>query len=176
MIRDMCRRISTMKIFTATGICLALLLSGCTCARDSTEPALGKENRLAVHLASVDQDDSFSLQKVGAEGELLFLAPLPLITDVDVHHASVATAAGGKPAVLLELTDGGAEVLRRQSDVYVGRNLAFLWDGRVVYAPRVISPLASKLMIVGGTDATPAELLEGIVGGLNVAASGRGEE
>lgn len=164
---------STVKNLAAAGaVCLVLLLSGCTEPHDSTAPAAGTGNRLAVHAASDERDGIFTVQKVGPEGELLFLATQPLITDGDVHHASITTAADGRLAVLLELTDGGAEVLRIESDTYVGRNLVFLWDGHVVFAPRVHSALAARLMIVGKTDAT-SESLDDIVDGLNVAMSNK---
>lgn len=165
-------RTSTVETLAAAGaVGLVMLLSGCTEPHDSTTPPAGKENRLAVHAASDERDGVFTVQKVGPEGELLFLAAKPLITDDDVRHASITTAADGRPAVLLELTDGGAEAVRSESGTYVGRNLVFLWDGDVVFAPRAQSPLGSRLMMVGGTDPAPSDWLDDVVSGLNVAAS-----
>lgn len=124
-----------------------------------------------MHVASIEGSGDLSIEKVGPDGQPLFLATTPIITEVDLVNASLSTAADGRPALVLDASEDGAARLREESQTYVGRNLAFVWGGQVIYSPRVQSPLGSKLMIIGGTDVLPSDALREIADRINAAVS-----
>lgn len=157
----------------AIGLVLAAtLLVGCQKSGQSPELGTSAKGRLSVHVASTEGSGDLSIEKVGPDGQSFFLAATPIITEADLISASLSTAADGRPALVLDASEGGAARLREESGTYVGRYLAFVWDGRVVYSPRVQSPLGSKLMIVGGTDVLPFDALREIADRINGAVSG----
>ena len=124
-----------------------------------------------MHVASTEGSGNLSIEEVGPDGQSYFLATTPIITEADIASASLSTAADGRPAVVLDASEGGAARLREESETYVGRYLAFVWDGQVVYCPRVRTALGAKLMIVGGTDVLPSYALGEIADRINAAGS-----
>lgn len=156
----------------AIGLVLAAMLLVC-CQRSGQSPGLGAsaKSRLSVHVASSEGSDDLSIEKVGPDGQSFFHATKPIITEKDIVSASLSTAADGRPAVVLDTSERGAARLREESESYVGRYLAFVWDGQVVYCPRVQTALGAKLMIVGGTDVLTSDALGEIADRINAAGS-----
>jgi hypothetical protein len=171
------RRCSLGNAPWAIGLVLASLALVCCQKSGQSRPLeASARSRLAVHVASTETSGDLTVQKIGPDGQSLFLATTPILTEADVLHASFSTAADGRPALVLDVSEGGAARLRGEAEAYVGRFLAFLWNEQVVYCPRVQSPLGSKLMLVGGTDVLPSDVLHEIADTINAAASEGGRD
>jgi len=136
----------------ALSLALLLLAFGCAEPGRSSAPPAREPARFAVHIASTEPDNQLTLETPGRDGHPLFLDPTPLITGRDLLRATPDTATDGRPALTLELTDDGAARLRDAADSYIDRILAFVWDDRIIYAPRARAPLSHRLMIVTGPD------------------------
>jgi preprotein translocase subunit SecD len=156
----------------AFGVLLAVSVLGCR--RPSSETASATKSGgdvLDVYLASDTPEGELLVQRVGPDGEKLYLAASPLVAGRDLVRATRSVSTDGRPALILDATEEAAATLRDASDAYVGRMLAFVWRGQVVYAPYVRGPLSSKLMIVGGTDILPDDQLDAIAARVDSHAS-----
>jgi|GEM_PF-6619059 preprotein translocase subunit SecD len=135
------------KIF-AIGIASLMFSFGCKSTKDSTTTFTQLDiSRFVVHVASRERDDYFTQIQLNPNRPDLFLAPVPLLTSVDIKSASAGAHPTGRTVVNFTLTDESSEVFHSQSPIYLDRYLSFLWDNRVISEARVFSPLKSKMSI-----------------------------
>lgn len=83
---------------------------------------------------------------------------------LDLPPASIQTVgleldADGTAALSLWLSDEAAQAFAGLTDASVGRALAVVWDGRVLTAPVVESPIRNGMVMITGLDAGEAERL-----------------
>lgn len=143
-----------------------LLVAGCY-ADNVTTSRLNEDRNLAVYMASKTHDDVCTIQQACPDGEILFLAPTPLITRVDIAQASIGSHSRGGHEITLRLSNSGSESVQSQNDQLTGRYLVFVWDENVIYAPIVQPPLYSTLLISDDQFELSEETLQTIVDELN---------
>jgi preprotein translocase subunit SecD len=144
-------------------LCIALIRV--VCASDSTDrPGMGVEFRRA----EVEPADSLTQATVQGSGQKIYLHK-----DADLTSADVAVARVVKADVLgdrketfsvdVQFTKQGANRMAVLSQEHHGKPLAILFDGKVISAPLIMSPLSETVVIAGGfTDAEAKRLADAL--------------
>lgn len=114
------------------------------------------EFRLAEE-AAASELDPVSLE---GDGRVLHLHRQVLVSNSDVTEASVV-AMGDGFGVRVAFTPAGADRLRRDTLVHIGKPMAVLLDGRLTLAPTLQTPVSDSAVISGDYTREAAERLAG---------------
>lgn len=70
-------------------------------------------------------------------GQVLWVAPTDDVTSVDIERAEQVIGSDGSPALAIVFTDDGARKMSALSTTRIGQPIAFLVDGKLIWAPVV---------------------------------------
>ena len=126
------------------------------------------QTQFEIRAAAANATDGWVLmERPGRDGPI-WVAPTASLTSADILRAQESRADAGRLAVEIDLTDAGAARMRKLSQDQLGKPVAMVLDGRVIWAPTVRGEMSNEAMITGSgpTGLTPDE-----VGGI-IAAIG----
>jgi preprotein translocase subunit SecD len=90
---------------------------------------------------------------------VLWVAPTNDLTAVDIERAEPVTGSDGSPALTIVFTDAGARKMAALSATRLGQPIAFLLDGKVIWAPVVRARIEREAVLSGGPGGlTPDEV------------------
>ena len=138
----------------ATGV---VLLSGCALWQGSGRsdtPGPGKPVALQVCLATPDARAGYRALR-DEEGQVLFAARDPLLTEADVLAAGTLISEL-RSLVRIEFAPPAADLLERATAEHIGDRLAIFIDGRLVMSPPVRGSITTGKVLLDG-NFTPAE-------------------
>src|SRR5262245_34546069 len=103
---------------------------------------------VAILLGGMAQTPQFSIRAASSEpvtgwdrmqldDRVVWVSPTVSLTAADIAKAEAITTSDGKKAVDIELTDGGADKMRRLSAAQMDKLIAMVLDGKLIWAPRV---------------------------------------
>ncbi|MDG9922251.1 hypothetical protein N7602_01855, partial [Pseudomonas sp. GD04045] len=131
--------------------------SGC-----ASEARLATGHQLGIHPARTASADGLQAMTDRHSGVRLWVAPQPVLTEVDVQQAEMAFTPDGQPAVILTLTDAGRATLAALTRTQLGQPLAILIDGELRLAPIIREPvLDGRVALTGFDTLEEAEQLAG---------------
>src|SRR5262245_50871004 len=115
---------------------------------------------VAILFGAVTQAPQFSLRAASEEpvtgwdrmeldNRVVWVSPTVSLTSADIERADPITMPDGKKAISIELTDGGAEKMRRLSAAQMDKLIAMVLDGKLIWAPRVRSEIGKRGVITG---------------------------
>jgi preprotein translocase subunit SecD len=104
-----------------------------------------------VHVGSYEPGEDFSETWDGGPRSVYF-DPEPFITGVHVAEFTDEEDQDGNPALLLQFTEAGAELMRASTSERIGQPMVLTIDGRVHMAPTVQSALSQAAMVTGQGD------------------------
>ena len=115
-------------------------------AQETKKPAATFEIRLA------ESEPAEGLKPATVEGSKtkIYLHKEASLTAKDVSGAKSIKDDAGKPAVEIVLTDKGGEKLAKATAGHVGKPLAMIVDGKVIFAPVVRSKIEGPKVLVTG--------------------------
>ena len=120
---------------------------------------------LALYIAESEAQPTLEPVKVeGRHGETIYLHPKPFLTGEHVAAAKVVQD-NGRPAIDLTFDDAGREAMAEATGDALptpeGRYklLAFVLDGKVIFAPRINSQIAAKARVAADFNQQEAEAL-----------------
>ncbi|MFI4855527.1 MAG: SecDF P1 head subdomain-containing protein [Phycisphaerales bacterium JB065] len=127
--------ICTLTVITGS------VVSGCSTAQTRFGVHAGAEN------ASETRTATFELP-----GRTVYYDPNPFITEHHVAGFSRSRDANGNPALSMELSDQGTEIMREWSGQNVGNYAVLTLEGEVLSAPVLITPIGRRIQVTTGTD------------------------
>jgi preprotein translocase subunit SecD len=90
---------------------------------------------------------------------VLWVAPTDELTSVDIERAESVTGSDGFPALTIVFTDDGAKKMAALSATRLGQPIAFLLDGKLIWAPVVRARIEKEAVLSGGPGGlTPDEV------------------
>ena len=113
-------------------------------AAEKSKPAKGKvpakvstvnAKSAAFELRLVRQDDKGQQFSSWSDDKAYYLDPKPIVGLADIKSAKVGEDNLGKSFLSVELKESGATRLQKQTEQSVGRQLAFIVQGKVLNAP-----------------------------------------
>jgi preprotein translocase subunit SecD len=123
----------------------------------------GAGGGVAVRLVDESPDAAARAREqrvTGPDGHVLWLAPGEVVTPAMFASAHTALDAAGHPAVDFTLTSEGRERLAAVTRQNIGKRLALLANGKVLWAPMVRDPITGgKGQISGRFTEAEAEAL-----------------
>jgi preprotein translocase subunit SecD len=82
--------------------------------------------------------------------QVLWVAPTSPLTLTDIDRADASTTSGGDPAVTVVFTADGATKMAALSAAQLGKPIAILLDGKLIWAPVVRGELGKDILLSGG--------------------------
>jgi len=92
------------------------------------------------------------------EGKRIYLTAKPLLTNNDFIHATV-TLTEGQFVLNLDMTAEGAQRIQTFTENNVGKEMAFLVNGRVIKTPKIRDPIVGNGFLVGAFGRDEAQKL-----------------
>ena len=90
---------------------------------------------------------------------VLWVAPTNDLTSVEIERAESVTGSDGSPALSIVFTDDGAKKMAALSATRLGQPIAFLLDGKLIWAPVVRAGIEREAVLSGGPGGlTPDEV------------------
>ena len=105
-----------------------------------------------------ERPDRSTRQIVAAEGKRIYLTQKPLLTNNDFTHATV-TLTEGQFVLNLDMTPASARRVQTFTKDNVGKEMAFLVNGRVIRTPKIRDPIAGNGFLIGAFDRDEAQKL-----------------
>jgi preprotein translocase subunit SecD len=106
--------------------------------------------RLEFRLAEPTPAEGLEETTIESTGEKLYLHKEAIITNKDVIEAwAVPSYAANRFDIAIDFSEEGAKRIAKASTENIGKRLAILVDGKVVYAPVLRTPISDKAIISG---------------------------
>jgi len=103
-------------------------------------------------------------QIASSDGDrVLWVAPTNHLTSADIERAESVTSSDGAPALTIVFTDDGAKKMAALSATRLGQPIAFLLDGKLIWAPVVRAPIDREAVISGRPGGLTADELQRIL-------------
>lgn len=124
----------------------------------------GERFPVELRLAEFEPGPGLTERTVQGSDKVIYVRDEAVVTSAHVRAAK-ATESAGEPAVLLALTDEGADILAEVSEQNIGKPMVIIVGGEVVSAPIIQSRVTGGVRITGSfTLAEGSELAEKIMG------------
>ena len=108
------------------------------------------------------------LQLASRDGaEQLWVAPSGGLTSLDIERAEQTKGANGLSAVTVVFTDDGANRMADLTRSQLGQRIAFVVDGKVVWAPTVRGVISKQTVLTAGAEGFAAADIQRILEILN---------
>lgn len=112
---------------------------------------------IEVSIVAVRPDRSMR-QIVADEGKRIYLTAKPLLTNNDFTHANV-TLTEGQFVLNLDMTAESAKRVKMFTESNVGKEMAFLVNGRVIRTPKIRDPIVGNGFLIGAFGRDEAQKL-----------------
>lgn len=156
--RSLCvnaRRDRSVRFATFHSLVLLMVGTCLGCAAPPDEHAACP----AIEVSAIADAQSDSTRPVALnDGTQISLTKTPLVTSADITGAN-ASLTEGQWVLNVNLTDEAAQRVQDFSKQNVGRTMAFLVDGKVHRAPKILDPITGKGFLIGKFDQAAAERL-----------------
>ncbi|MCK4872718.1 MAG: hypothetical protein KAS72_08345 [Phycisphaerales bacterium] len=152
------------------------LLPACAPARDAGDTTTRTTALFELYIGSETADDFCTVKRTMPAsmlvlGDTIYLAEKPLLSTRHIHRASRRTSEPSRPGVLLALTETGASILKDSADLYINRQVVFVFDGRILSAPYAMSALGSGMPISTSPDGLREDEVDDLIDRLNAAVA-----
>src|SRR5687768_18389155 len=117
--------------------------------------AIRGQSAFAIRAASTSPVSGW--QEIASPDRVLWVAPTNDLTSVDIERAELVTGSDGSPAIAIVFTDGGAKKMAALSTTGLGQPMAFLLDGKLIWAPVVRARMEKDALISGGPEGLTAD-------------------
>lgn len=126
-----------------------VLALSCALAVVLTGSAL-QAQQFEIRAATIESTDGWQrMERPGGQGPI-WVSPTTSLTGADIERAQENRDADGRLAVSIELTDAGAEKMRQLSTAQLGKPVAMVLGGRLIWAPTMRAEISNEAMITGG--------------------------
>ena len=119
--------------------------------------AIRGQSAFAIRAASTSPVSGWQQIASPDRDRVLWIAPTNDLTSVDIEHAESVTGSDGFPALAIVLTDDGAKKMAALSATRLGQPIAFLLDGKLIWAPVVRARMEREALISGGPEGLTAD-------------------
>ena len=119
--------------------------------------AIRGQSAFAIRAASTSPVSGWQQIASPDRDRVLWIAPTNDLTSVDIEHAEPVTSSDGFPALAIVLTDDGAKKMAALSATRLGQPIAFLLDGKLIWAPVVRARMEREALISGGPEGLTAD-------------------
>jgi preprotein translocase subunit SecD len=92
------------------------------------------------------------------EGKRIYLTAKPLLTNTDFTHANV-TLTEGQFVLNLDMTAESAQRVQTFTENNVGKEMAFVVNGRVIRTPKIRDPIVGNGFLIGAFGQDEAQKL-----------------
>jgi preprotein translocase subunit SecD len=114
--------------------------------------------RFEVRLAEEKPAPGLREAKVPGSNRSVYLHDEVIVTNSDIAAVRVVQSGGPSHyALMIDFNASGAEKMRAATRNHIGSLVAFLFDGQVVMAPLLRTPIGSSAEITGNFTRTEAE-------------------
>src|SRR5690349_14353982 len=131
---------------------LPLLVASLTCCQLSAHAPPCQTIEVSI---VAERPGRSSRQIVSDEGKRIYLIGKPLLTSNDFAHANVSLTEG-QFVLNLEMTTESAQRVQTFTGNNVGKEMAFVVNGRLIRTPRIRDPIVGNGFLIGafGRDET----------------------
>ena len=119
--------------------------------------AIRGQSAFAIRAASTSPVSGWQQITSPDRDRVLWVAPTNDLTSVDIERAELVTGSDGSPAIAIVFTDGGAKKMAALSTTGLGQPMAFLLDGKLIWAPVVRARMEKDALISGGPEGLTAD-------------------
>jgi preprotein translocase subunit SecD len=112
--------------------------------------AIQGQSAFAIRAAATSPVVGWQQMTSADRAQVLWVAPTNNLTSVDIERAEPSTSSDGYPAVAFVFTDEGAKKMAELSGTRRGQPIAFLLDGRLIWAPVVRAGIEKEAVLSGG--------------------------
>ena len=109
-----------------------------------------------------ERPDRSARQIVAGDGKRTYLPAKPLLTNNDFTHATV-TLTEGQFVLNLDMTPGGAQSIQSFTNNNVGKQMAFVVNGRLIRTPKIRDPIVGNGFLIGAFSRDQAQKLANAV-------------
>ena len=121
--------------------------------------AIRGQSALTIRAAATSPVSGWQQMGSTDRGRVLWVAPTDDLTSADIERADSVTSADGSPALAIVFTDIGAKKMVALSTSRLGQPIAFLLDGKLIWAPVVSARMEREALLSGGPGGlTPDEV------------------
>jgi preprotein translocase subunit SecD len=133
---------------------LPLLAAPLACLLSAQGP-----NCQTIEVSIVAEKPDRSTRRISSsEGKRVYLTEKPLLTNNDFKHATV-TLTEGQFVLNLDMTAGSARRVQTFTENNVGKEMAFLVNGRVIRMPKIRDPIVGNGFLIGAFGRDEAQKL-----------------
>jgi len=111
--------------------------------------AIRGQGALAIRAAATSPVSGWQ-QMASPADQVLWVAPATDLTAVDIERAEPVTGSDGSLALTVVFTDDGAKKIAALSATRIGQPIAFLLDGKLIWAPVVRARIEREAVLSGG--------------------------
>ena len=116
-------------------------------------------NCQTIEVSIVAEKTNRSARRISSsEAKLVYLTEKPLLTNSDFTHATV-TLTEGQFVLNLDMTAGSARRVQTFTANNIGKEMAFLVNGRVIRTPKIQDPIVGNGFLIGAFGRDEAQKL-----------------
>lgn len=116
-------------------------------------------NCQTIEVSIVAERPDRSVRRISSsEGKRIYLAEKPLLTNTDFTHANV-TLTEGQFVLNLDMTAESARRVRTFTENNVGKEMAFLANGKLIRTPKIRDPIVGNGFLIGAFGRDEAQKL-----------------
>ena len=112
--------------------------------------AIRGQSVLTIRAAATSPVSGWQQMASPDRDRILWVAPTSDLTSADIERAESVTSSDGSPALTIVFTDDGVKKMAALSATRLGQPIAFLLDGKLIWAPVVRAPIDREAVISGG--------------------------
>ena len=116
-------------------------------------------NCQTIEVSIVANRPGHSTRQISSSGsKRIYLTEKPLLTNSDFIHATVSLTEG-QWVLNLDMTGASAQRVQTFTKDNVGREMAFVVNGRVIRTPKIRDPIVGNGLLIGAFDRDEAQKL-----------------
>ena len=125
--------------------------------------AIRGQSALTIRAAATSPVSGWQQMASPDRDQVLWVAPTNDLTLVDIERAEWVTGSDGSPALTIVFTDDGAKRMAALSATRFGQPIAFLLDGKLIWAPVVRARIEREAVLSGGPRGLTADEVQRIL-------------
>jgi preprotein translocase subunit SecD len=106
--------------------------------------------KIEFRVASVEPGPNLTPVRNPESGETLYASPEVALGNSDIRTVIATNDTYGQPAIDIFFTDTGVAKIQQVTTANVGKRLAVLVDGSVLFAPVIVGPISDRHTLVRG--------------------------
>ena len=144
----------------------SLLCLGCLALAAGAQPGDKSAVKFEIQRAETEPGKGLTEATVEGSNRKIYLHKEAALTSQDIASAQVTSDEGKKPAVDVRLTAEGKQKLAKLTGQHVGKPLAIMLDGKVLFAPTIRDKISDGKAVITGnfTKEEAAKIAKGIKG------------